>query len=183
MMGNQLKADLNLKLPEFAHSESALAPNATSSALRGLRLETMAQGALEWVGYLQRGPCPAGTLPPCSRVYFSKSHCTTTQSYRNETTEVTELGPHTMRKRALKSGRKKKEWQSKADPKRPCTARYLPIGHRPLMRLTVIIVYHGERGRYHYYQCLQLLLRLQVGALIRAWNLPSEFEVCPCLIL
>ncbi|EKM59233.1 uncharacterized protein PHACADRAFT_87096 [Phanerochaete carnosa HHB-10118-sp] len=77
------------------------------------------------------------------------------QSYRNETSEVTELGPHQMRKRALKSRRKKKEWQSKADPK----------------------LYHGERGRFHYYQCLQLLLRLQAAALIRAWKLPPEYEV------
>ncbi|GJE84201.1 hypothetical protein PsYK624_002770 [Phanerochaete sordida] len=77
------------------------------------------------------------------------------QSYRNETTEVTELGPHQMRKRAFKSSRKKKEWQSKADPK----------------------LYHGERARYHYYQCQQLLLRLQAAALITAWKLPPEFEV------
>ncbi|KAI0092694.1 hypothetical protein BDY19DRAFT_1024467 [Irpex rosettiformis] len=77
------------------------------------------------------------------------------QNYRNETSEVNELGPHTVRKRALKTGRKKKERVSKADPK----------------------LYHGDRGRYHYYQCLQLLLRLQIKVLTDAWHLPPEFEV------
>ncbi|KAI0770859.1 hypothetical protein BC629DRAFT_1642210 [Irpex lacteus] len=77
------------------------------------------------------------------------------QNYRNETSQVEELGPHAVRKRALKSGRKKKERVSKADPK----------------------LYHGDRGRYHYYQCLQLLLRLQIRALTDAWHLPPEFEV------
>ncbi|KAJ3529209.1 hypothetical protein NM688_g7884 [Phlebia brevispora] len=77
------------------------------------------------------------------------------QNYRNETREVTELGPHAVRKRTLKSGRKKKERQSKANPK----------------------LYHGERARYHYFQCLQLLLRMQVVALTKAWDLPPEFEI------
>jgi hypothetical protein len=39
------------------------------------------------------------------------------------------------------------------------------------------LVYHGERARFHYYQCLQLLLRKQIAALTALWNLPSEFEV------
>lgn len=38
-------------------------------------------------------------------------------------------------------------------------------------------MYHGARGRYHYFLCLQLLLRKQVAALIRLWDLPPEFEV------
>ncbi|KAI0375615.1 hypothetical protein BV20DRAFT_933153 [Pilatotrama ljubarskyi] len=77
------------------------------------------------------------------------------QNYRNETREVTELGPHAVRKRNLKSGRKKKERQSKADPK----------------------LYHGERARFHYFQCLQVILRMQVAALTRLWELPPEFEL------
>ncbi|KAI0349413.1 hypothetical protein OH77DRAFT_1499561 [Trametes cingulata] len=77
------------------------------------------------------------------------------QNYRNETREVTELGPHAVRKRNLKSGRKKKERQSKADPK----------------------LYHGERARFHYFQCLQVILRMQVTALMRLWELPPEFEL------
>ncbi|KAI0638164.1 hypothetical protein C8Q77DRAFT_1153833 [Trametes polyzona] len=77
------------------------------------------------------------------------------QNYRNETREVTELGPHAVRKRNLKSGRKKKERQSKADPK----------------------FYHGERARFHYFQCLQLLLRMQIAALTRLRELPPEFEL------
>lgn len=39
------------------------------------------------------------------------------------------------------------------------------------------IVYHGERARFHYYQCLQLVLRKQIVALIALWDLPAEFEV------
>ncbi|OCH94136.1 hypothetical protein OBBRIDRAFT_817467 [Obba rivulosa] len=79
------------------------------------------------------------------------------QNYRNETREVTELGPHALRKRALKSGRKRKEKQSKANPR----------------------LYHGERARFHYFQCLQLILRMQVTYLAEAWGLPPEFEtVC-----
>lgn len=48
--------------------------------------------------------------------------------------------------------------------------------------LFVDAVYHGARAQYHYFQCLQLLLRKQVKALVEAWDLPPEFEVsslCP----
>ncbi|KAH9951607.1 hypothetical protein B0H21DRAFT_775794 [Amylocystis lapponica] len=77
------------------------------------------------------------------------------QNYRNEAREVDEMGPHMMRKRTLKSRREKKEKRSRADPK----------------------LYHGDRARYHYFQCLQLILRMQVAALVELWELPSEFEV------
>ncbi|KAF9008975.1 hypothetical protein BDQ17DRAFT_1406924 [Cyathus striatus] len=76
------------------------------------------------------------------------------QNYRNETTEVEEMGPHAMRKRTLKSGRKKKDKTSHADPK----------------------LYHGARGRYHYFLCQQLILRKQIAALTKLWDLPCEFE-------
>ncbi|KAH7914201.1 hypothetical protein BJ138DRAFT_1144338 [Hygrophoropsis aurantiaca] len=76
------------------------------------------------------------------------------QNYRTEADEAEDLGNHTMKKRTLKSGRKKKEKESKADPK----------------------LYHGERARFHYYQCLQLLLRKQIATLTTLWNLPPEFE-------
>ncbi|KAG6829602.1 hypothetical protein H0H92_004071 [Tricholoma furcatifolium] len=76
------------------------------------------------------------------------------QNYRNEAAETEEMGPHALRKRTLKSGRKKKEAGSKANP----------------------LLYHGARGRYHYFECLQLLLRKQVATLIQLWALPPEFE-------
>jgi hypothetical protein len=38
-------------------------------------------------------------------------------------------------------------------------------------------VYHGERARFHYFQCLQLLLRKQIEAITELWHLPPEFEV------
>ncbi|KAI6034341.1 hypothetical protein BKA83DRAFT_4188557 [Pisolithus microcarpus] len=59
-----------------------------------------------------------------------------------------DFGTRTMRKRTLKSTRKK-ETVNKGDPK----------------------------PRFHYYQCLQLLLRKQVAALISLWSLPQEFEM------
>jgi RNA polymerase I-specific transcription initiation factor RRN7 len=40
-------------------------------------------------------------------------------------------------------------------------------------------VYHGDRARYHYFQCLQLVLRHQIKALVDLWKLPPEFEVRP----
>jgi len=40
-------------------------------------------------------------------------------------------------------------------------------------------VYHGDRARYHYFQCLQLVLRHQAKALVVLWKLPPEFEVRP----
>ncbi|TFY79057.1 hypothetical protein EWM64_g4955 [Hericium alpestre] len=91
--------------------------------------------------------------PSSGLVVCSEGHVL--QNYRNETNETNEMGPHTVQKRKLKSGRKKKAPQSKADPK----------------------LYHGERARFHYFECLQLLLRKQIGALTRAWDLPPQFEI------
>ena len=51
------------------------------------------------------------------------------QNYRNETSEVTELGPHALHKRTIKSTRKKKERQSKANPKRTSVRAPVPPPH------------------------------------------------------
>ncbi|KAF8639808.1 hypothetical protein AX17_001067 [Amanita inopinata Kibby_2008] len=60
-------------------------------------------------------------------------------------------------RRNLKSTGQGKEAGSKTDPK----------------------LYHGARGRYLYFQCLQALLRHQISTLVRLWSLPEEFEpVC-----
>ncbi|KAG6873762.1 hypothetical protein C0995_011581 [Termitomyces sp. Mi166 len=77
------------------------------------------------------------------------------QNYRNEATEADGMGQHTLRKRTIKTGRKKKEAQNEANAS----------------------VYHGARGRYHYFECLQLMLRKQVAVLTKLWALPQEFEV------
>ncbi|KAJ3970560.1 hypothetical protein EV361DRAFT_915329 [Lentinula raphanica] len=77
------------------------------------------------------------------------------QNYRNETNEAEDVGNHMMRKRTLKSNRKKKEKKSNANPK----------------------LYHGARGRYLYFQCQQLILRKQISALMTLWELPKEFEM------
>ncbi|KAL4081675.1 hypothetical protein V8B97DRAFT_1924476 [Scleroderma yunnanense] len=77
------------------------------------------------------------------------------QSYRTESGDAEDYGMHTMKKRTLKSTREKKGNVSRADPK----------------------LYHGERARFHYFQCLQVLFRKQVAALITLWNLPPEFEI------
>lgn len=44
-------------------------------------------------------------------------------------------------------------------------------------------VYHGARGRHHYFECQQLLLRKQIAVLTKLWSLPSEFEVIFVLCL
>ncbi|KDQ12748.1 hypothetical protein BOTBODRAFT_112506 [Botryobasidium botryosum FD-172 SS1] len=76
------------------------------------------------------------------------------QGYRVEDHEATDLGQHTLKKRAESKKKEKKEKVSQADPK----------------------LYHGERARFHYFQCAQLILRKQVVALTCAWKLPPEFE-------
>ena len=50
------------------------------------------------------------------------------KNYRNETTEITEAGPHAMKKRTLKSGRKKREDKSKADQNVRRSTRYFFVG-------------------------------------------------------
>ncbi|KAF8529135.1 hypothetical protein BU17DRAFT_36968 [Hysterangium stoloniferum] len=77
------------------------------------------------------------------------------QNYRNETRETTELGPHALRKRTLKSGRVRKDDTGKGDA----------------------ALYHGARARYLYFESLQLILRAQIRVLIQEWKLPLEFEV------
>ncbi|KAJ7180182.1 hypothetical protein C8R43DRAFT_1084171 [Mycena crocata] len=76
------------------------------------------------------------------------------QNYRNETTEVDDLGAHSMKKRTLKTNRQKKGRKSRANPE----------------------LYHGNRGKYLYFQCLQLILRRQISVVVELWNLPPEFE-------
>ncbi|KIY74023.1 hypothetical protein CYLTODRAFT_416300 [Cylindrobasidium torrendii FP15055 ss-10] len=78
------------------------------------------------------------------------------QGYRNETAEMQEMAPHQMRKRALKSQREKKDTTQ---------------GRRNEE------LYHGRRGTYLYYQCLQLILRKQIAALKELWLLPVDFEL------
>ncbi|KAJ6628704.1 hypothetical protein B0H10DRAFT_1988902 [Mycena sp. CBHHK59/15] len=77
------------------------------------------------------------------------------QNYRNEANELDEVGPHAVKKRTLKSTRQKKTATSNADPK----------------------LYHGNKGRYFYFQCLQLILRHQITVLTERWVLPAELEV------
>ena len=96
------------------------------------------------------------------------------ENYRSEDAETDELGPHALRKRALKSRRKKKESTQRADPKCEFCNNRIQI---TIYLSLVSIVYHGPRARYHYFQCLQLLLRQQISALTSLWKLPPEFEV------
>ncbi|KAF7332083.1 hypothetical protein MKEN_00088800 [Mycena kentingensis (nom. inval.)] len=75
------------------------------------------------------------------------------QNYRNETTEMEDAPRHQMKKRAIKA-------QKRAMNKRGLDSK----------------LYHGSQGRYLYFQCLQLVLRHQVTALVERWTLPTEFE-------
>lgn len=76
------------------------------------------------------------------------------ESYRNESNEMEFTGQHVMRQRQVKK-KKQKKGRNRANPQ----------------------LYHGSMGRLLYFQCLQILLRMQVLALVKLWDLPSEFEV------
>ncbi|KAI5893499.1 uncharacterized protein SCHCODRAFT_01140856 [Schizophyllum commune H4-8] len=91
--------------------------------------------------------------PSSGLVACSEGHIL--QNYRNETNEADDMNTtHVLRRRRLKTGREKKKARGGADPK----------------------LYHGARGRYHYFQCQQLILRRQINELRALWNLPPEFE-------
>ncbi|PWN42090.1 hypothetical protein IE81DRAFT_323916 [Ceraceosorus guamensis] len=78
------------------------------------------------------------------------------QGFREETADDDDFNPAGMRKRGTGTGRK-----------RPKKRRYrLQSG-----------VWHGERGQFALYQCLQLLLRWQLAALHHEWpDLPDVVE-------
>ncbi|KAL1694517.1 hypothetical protein GGG16DRAFT_47033 [Schizophyllum commune] len=91
--------------------------------------------------------------PSSGLVACSEGHIL--QNYRNETNEADDMNTtHVLRRRRLKTGREKKKARGGADPK----------------------LYHGARGRYHYFQCQQLILRRQINELRALWDLPPEFE-------
>ncbi|KAJ7638901.1 hypothetical protein FB45DRAFT_904216 [Roridomyces roridus] len=90
--------------------------------------------------------------PSSGLVACSEGHIL--QNYRQETNEVDGFGPHALKKRALKSTRQHRS-RAENDPQ----------------------LYHGNRARYFYFQCLQLLLRHQIAFLTDRWSLPVEFEV------
>ena len=50
------------------------------------------------------------------------------------------------------------------------------MSYRQLL-LVLILVYHGNDAEWVKSQAMQLLLRLQVQALSKLWNLPPAFEV------
>jgi len=91
--------------------------------------------------------------PDSGTISCSEGHVL--QEYRNETTETGEVSQYQTQKRSTKRRQVKRERKSRANP----------------------MLYHGDRARFHYFQCLQLLLRMQVHALIEIWNLPPEFEI------
>ncbi|CAE6521504.1 unnamed protein product [Rhizoctonia solani] len=74
------------------------------------------------------------------------------QGYRNETNEVTDIGAHTVHKRQLRVGRRRKAAVDKGNPD----------------------IYYGPRARYLYYQCRQLILRYQIESVVTSWELPKE---------
>ncbi|KAF8605152.1 hypothetical protein BDV93DRAFT_572689 [Ceratobasidium sp. AG-I] len=74
------------------------------------------------------------------------------QGYINETNEVTEFGAHTVHRRHIRVGRRRKGPREQENPD----------------------IYHGPRARYLYYQCRQLILRHQLDSLVSEWELPAE---------
>jgi hypothetical protein len=77
-----------------------------AQALPSVQVETMAQGAVERAHRLQRGTHPPSIHLPVS---FPRLILINQQNYRAEVTEVDEMGRHAVRKRTLKSNRRKKD--------------------------------------------------------------------------
>lgn len=82
-----------------------------------------------------------------------------------------EFGAHAMKKRTLKSQRQF-NYQGKKTLYRK---HLLDVCSRVLT--VEVSDYHGKKARYHYFQCLQWLLRKQIEVLIDLWKLPPAFEV------
>lgn len=148
-----------------------------STEMYCLWLKAMAEGTNQWFCNLQRRARSPGEQRSYETYWPELSlltnHFGGNQGYRNESRDVEELGPHALRKRALKSGRKPKEKASKANP----LCAYQRARYMLLPCSNILPVYHGDRARFHYFQCQQLILRMQVQALIKLWHLPAEFEV------
>lgn len=79
-----------------------------------------------------------------------------------------------MKKRNLKSTTKRKERTSCANPQCMSGVRRTTQG---VTNNDAATVYHGARGRYHYFVCQQFVLRIQIEAVTKLWDLPPEFEV------
>lgn len=131
----------------------------------------MAQGTHEWYRYLQRRTCPSGRKPthPSMICALTRVLCRTTALKRTRSPSW-DLMPSGSAP-SSPGGRKRSDRARPIGKVGPSRSRV----KRPV--LTQHSVYHGERARFHYFQCLQVLLRIQAAALIRVWELPPEFEV------
>jgi RNA polymerase I-specific transcription initiation factor RRN7 len=95
------------------------------------------------------------------------------KDYRNEATDGgEELGAHALRRRALKVQRDEHVKAREGNQTRMCAIMSLNF-----FSLSVFAAFYGERARYLYFQCQQLILRQQISTLIKLWDLPPEFEV------
>ena len=163
------------------------------------RALTMARRKCVVCGSKQWHKEPSSGLVACSEGHILQVRCIgrillsgrklmhVNQNYRNETNEADDMNTtHVLRRRRLKTGREKKKARGGADPKRECSCIFL-IRHRPVccialrtpsLNISIHVVYHGARGRYHYFQCQQLILRRQINELRALWDLPPEFEAC-----
>ncbi|KAF7301745.1 hypothetical protein MIND_00740100 [Mycena indigotica] len=74
------------------------------------------------------------------------------QNYRNESREMEDAPRHQLKKRTIK--RDKHTSTKLKDSK----------------------LFHGKKGRFFYFQCLQLVLRHQIAVLTAEWTLPLQFE-------
>ena len=160
----------------------------TPSTMPRLRVQAMAQRAHERPGDLQRGACPPGTAAATRGARDSESEptvsvcvCRTTgaRSRRAESSAPTRCTSGRSSPGARSASRRARRTPNVRVLPRlcPCLSFSKRGRLRVRMRLTVRSVYHGARAQYHYFQCLQLLLRKQVAVLMRLWDLPPEFEV------
>ena len=174
-------------VPPYRHGAPSTMPR--------LRVQAMAQRARERPGDLQRGARPPGTAAATRGARDSASEptvsvclCRTTgaRSRRAGSSAPTQCTSGRSSPGARSASRRaRRTLNVRVLPRLcPCLSFSRRGRLRDRMRLTVGSVYHGARAQYHYFQCLQLLLRKQVAVLMRLWDLPSEFEVrCGPLLL
>lgn len=104
-----------IRLRQLAPESNRCNQNGTPQSMSRLWVSTVASCSGNWLRYVQRRSCLRGSPSPQFRprqftVFRAKN-------YRTEARILDEFGPHTLQKRTLKSGRKKKERKSNADPR------------------------------------------------------------------
>jgi RNA polymerase I-specific transcription initiation factor RRN7 len=130
----------------------------------------MAQRTKNRPYHLQRGTCVTGG-PHIPYIFILNNFV---QNYRVETNEATDLGSHLVKKRTLKAEKRINTGLQLSEHK----SEVLCIGSLVSFEIIQLSLsaYHGSRARYLYFQCLQLLFRKQISAMMELFKLPDKLE-------